>query len=77
MRPVELAKKIRGTTTQGASSTALSAAPSRKEEAWKLGYLGIDTSCYTTSVAYLSGEELVEKRTILTVPLGQTGASAV
>jgi len=38
-----------------------------------LGYLGIDTSCYTTSVAYLSGEELVEKRTILTVPLGKRG----
>ena len=38
-----------------------------------MGYLGIDTSCYTTSVAYLSGEELVEKRTILTVPLGKRG----
>ena len=38
-----------------------------------MGYLGIDTSCYTTSVAYLDGEKLAEKRKILTVPQGKRG----
>ena len=36
--------------------------------------LGVDTSCYTTSVACVSAEGIVfEKRTVLSVPLGARG----
>ena len=37
-------------------------------------YIGIDTSCYTTSVACASSEGIVfEKRTMLSVPMGARG----
>lgn len=37
-------------------------------------FVGIDTSCYTTSVACASGEGIVfEKRTMLSVPMGSRG----
>lgn len=39
-----------------------------------MGVLGIDTSCYTTSVAYAAeGKEPVQARRILTVPEGKRG----
>ncbi|MBQ3222286.1 MAG: O-sialoglycoprotein endopeptidase [Clostridia bacterium] len=39
-----------------------------------MGVLGIDTSCYTTSVAYAQrGAEPVQARRILTVPEGKSG----
>lgn len=40
-------------------------------------YMGIDTSCYTTSVALVgnTGELLAEKRQILSVPKGKRGLS--
>jgi len=37
-------------------------------------YLGVDTSCYTTSIACVSQEGIVfERRTMLSVPLGERG----
>ena len=37
-------------------------------------YVGVDTSCYTTSVACVSAEGIVfEKRTMLSVPMGARG----
>ena len=38
-----------------------------------MGFLGVDTSCYTTSVAYLADGQLVEKRKLLSVPQGKRG----
>ncbi len=38
-----------------------------------MGFLGIDTSCYTTSVAYLADGQLVERRKLLSVPQGKRG----
>lgn len=35
--------------------------------------LGIDTSCYTTSVAIVGGKEVVDRRLLLEVPLGKRG----
>ena len=37
-------------------------------------YIGIDTSCYTTSVACIQGESIVsDERTVLSVPFGEKG----
>lgn len=38
-----------------------------------MGSLGIDTSCYRTSVAYVDGGEYVQRRRLLEVPQGQKG----
>ena len=41
-------------------------------------FLGIDTSCYTTSVACVDEKGIVyEKRTVLSVKLGQRGLCGI